>query len=63
MVMAGSAVPGQENSLAARMTWPHHPASPLPLALLFDRLPGPCELSVPGPVHCHQSSSSRRSSK
>jgi len=22
------------------MTWPHHPASPLPLALLFDRLPG-----------------------
>ena len=63
MVMAGSAVPRQENSLAARMTWPHRLASLFPLAPRRDRLPGPCELSGPGPFHCHQSSSSRRSSK
>jgi hypothetical protein len=27
VVAAGRAVPGWENSLAARMTWPHHTAS------------------------------------
>ena len=63
MVVAGSAVPWWENSLAARMTWPHHLASPFPSALQHDRLPGPCELSAPGSIHCHESSSSRRSSK